>query len=125
MRAGDSGRVRARLAASSRRARSRSRTVSVVTSCSRIGGEPGAVLLLGKHAVEGGLQVGPDRRYGVLLVQEREGVFQPAAVVRQLVGGQCVQGCSGCSTVTGSMGISAGPNNCGCAGRVKFLLPIT
>ena len=62
-----------------------------VTSCSRIGGEPGTVLLLGNHAVECGLQVGPDRRMGVLLVQEREGVFQPA-VVRHLVGGQCVQG---------------------------------
>jgi hypothetical protein len=29
--------------------------------------------LLGDHAVEGGLEAGPDRRYGVLLVQEREG----------------------------------------------------
>jgi hypothetical protein len=46
---------------------------SEVTSCSRIGGEAGAVLLLGDHAVEGGLEAGPDRRYGVLLVQEREG----------------------------------------------------
>jgi hypothetical protein len=61
---------------------------SVVLTCRR---RAGAVLLLGKHAVEGGLQVGPDRRYGVLLVQEREGVFQPAAVVRQLVGCKCVQ----------------------------------
>jgi hypothetical protein len=36
-------------------------------SCSRISGDPGAVVLLGEHAAEGGLQVGPDRRDGVLL----------------------------------------------------------
>jgi len=67
-----------KLAASSRRAASNSAADGAATSCSRIGRDLGAVVLLGDHLVEGGLQVSPDRRDGILLIQERERVFQSA-----------------------------------------------
>src|SRR5579859_6890010 len=91
-RTGEPGRARARLAASSRRAASSLAEANTVTSCSRIrGGDLGALVLLAEHSVEGGLQVAADRRDRVLLVQERDGVFQPAPVVRQFVRGQGMQ----------------------------------
>ena len=49
-------------------------------------------MLLADHAVQGGLHVGPDRRDGVLLAQERDGVFETAAVVRQLIRGEGMKG---------------------------------
>src|ERR1039457_1763864 len=55
-------------------------------------GELVAVVLLGYHAVKSGLQAGPYRRYGVLGAEERDGVFELAAVVAELECGQCVQG---------------------------------
>jgi hypothetical protein len=73
-RTGEPGRARARLAASSRRAAASSAAVSAVTSCSRISGDPGAVVLLGDHPAEGGLHVGPDRGDGVLALLLFEGV---------------------------------------------------
>jgi hypothetical protein len=54
-------------------------------------GDPGAVVLLGGHGVEPGLHDGPDRRDGLVLVEERDGVFELAAVAGQLVGGEGVQ----------------------------------
>jgi hypothetical protein len=75
-RAGEPGLARARAAWSSRLARSSSGDVSVLTSRGRPESgisEPGAVVLLGDHLVDGGLQVGPCRRDGGLLVEERDG----------------------------------------------------
>jgi hypothetical protein len=41
------------------------------------GSDLDAVVLLGDHAVQGGFQIGPGRGNGVLLIQERDGIFQP------------------------------------------------
>ena len=89
-RAGEPGRTRARLAASSRRARSSSPAVSAVTSWSRIAGRPGAVFLLGYHFIKRGFQAGLGRRYWVLPVEERDRVRQLAAIVAQLIAGHGV-----------------------------------
>lgn len=85
--AGEPGLARARAACSSRLVRSSSGAGSALTSCARPGsgiGQLYAVVLLGYHLVEGGLQSGPCRRDGVLLVEERDGGFQVAAVVAKL-----------------------------------------
>jgi hypothetical protein len=63
-RAGEPGRARAMLAASSRLACSSSRLVSAVTSWSRIGGRPGAVFLLGADGGQFPLDIGADGRIG-------------------------------------------------------------
>jgi hypothetical protein len=54
--------------------------------------EPFAGFLLGGDGVEGGAQVIPDRRYGVLAAKERDRVLELAAEVAQLERGQCGQG---------------------------------
>jgi len=60
----------------------------VLTSCGRdasgIGRFP-AVGLLGEDSVEGGLQAGPDRGDGLLLVEVGDGLLELAAIVRELV----------------------------------------
>ena len=92
--AGDPGLVRARAAASSRRVRSSSPGVSVLTSGGRAGLGTGgllAVVLLGYHLVQGCLQAGADRGDGLLLVEERDGALKLAAVGRQLGRGQRAQ----------------------------------
>src|SRR5690348_14614669 len=80
--AGELGRARARLATNSRRARSSLAKVSAVTSCSRTGGYPGAVGLLGQHGVQLGAQRSLNRSAGE---DPLDGALQQAAVVAQLV----------------------------------------
>jgi hypothetical protein len=55
-------------------------------------GEPGAGFLFGGDGVEGGVQVIPCRRYGMLPIEERDRVLELAAEVAQLERCQCVQG---------------------------------
>src|SRR5689334_8760482 len=84
IRAGESGLASARLACSSRRMRSSSRNVKVLTSGGRPGsgiGQPLAVVLLGDHPVEGGLEVSSYRGCGVLLAEVLDGAFELAAVI--------------------------------------------
>jgi hypothetical protein len=86
IRAGESARVRAKLAARSRRARSSSRGVRAVTSWSRIGGgQCGAVVQLGADSGEFALDVGADRRVGA---QSLEAPGELVAVVVELPGGE-------------------------------------
>ena len=82
----------------SRRVRSSSSEVSVLTSGPRPGsgtGEFATGLLLGGHRVEFGLQLVPCRRDGILRGEERNGAFELAAVVAQLVGRQRPEGVLG------------------------------
>jgi hypothetical protein len=51
-------------------------------------GDSGAVVLLGQHVAEPGVQVGPCQGGGVPGAGERDGGFEPAAVVAQLERGQ-------------------------------------
>jgi hypothetical protein len=55
-------------------------------------GDPFAGFLFGYHVIEPGLQAVPDRRDGVLGVEEREGVLELAAVGAQLIRRQCMDG---------------------------------
>jgi hypothetical protein len=66
--------------------------VSCLASLRSRTGEPLAVVLLGDHAGQGGLHVGPDRGDRVLFAQVRDGVLQSAAVVRQFIRREGVQG---------------------------------
>ena len=49
-------------------------------------GEPATGVLLGGHRVELGLQLVPCRQDGILCGQERDGAFELATVITQLVG---------------------------------------
>ena len=57
--------------------------------------DPGAVLLLGQHVAEPGVQPSPYRGGGIVGAGECDGGFEPAAVVAKLERGQLVQRVSG------------------------------
>jgi len=56
-----------------------------------MGGQPGAVVLLGDHAIKLRLELVTSRGHRSLLIEERNGSLQVAAVVAQLVRGQGVE----------------------------------
>jgi hypothetical protein len=56
-----------------------------------MGGQPGAVVLLGDHCIMLGLQGAAFRRDGVLGIQEHDGALKVAAVVAKLEGCERVQ----------------------------------
>jgi hypothetical protein len=58
-------------------------------------GEPSAVILLGYQLIKGAMQVAPYRRYGILLVEERDGALKLAAVAAKLKRGHGVKGVLG------------------------------
>jgi hypothetical protein len=60
-----------------------------------MGGQPGAVVLLGCHGVEPGLQAAAGRGNAVLPVEEGDSVFKLAAVITQLKRRHGVQGMLG------------------------------
>jgi hypothetical protein len=116
--AGEPGLARARAACSSRLVRSSSDAVSALTSCTRPGSgicQLLAVVLPGYHPVEGGLQVGPRWRDGVLLVEERDSSFQLSAVVAELEGGQSVHRAWSCYVFWGRVRDGSDPKVTGCA----------
>jgi len=90
-RTGERGRARAKLANNSRRALSSSVAVSAVTSWSRTG-QSLTVVLLGDHVIKRDLEAVPVRGYEGLPVEERDGYFQVATVVPQLIGSHGGQG---------------------------------
>src|SRR5580700_6072566 len=57
-----------------------------------MGSQPGAVVLLGYHVIEPGLQVAPRLWYGIHPVVVRDGFFQLATLVAQFGRGERVQG---------------------------------
>jgi hypothetical protein len=56
-----------------------------------MGGQPGAVALLGDHTIKLRLELVAGWGHGSLLIEERDGSLQVAAVVAQLVRGQGVE----------------------------------
>src|SRR6266705_2919168 len=90
-RAGESGQASERLTCMSRLTRSSSPAVNALTSWDRPGSrmrDPGALVLLGYHSGEPGLQLSPRGRHGSLAVEERYGALKLASVVPQLICGQ-------------------------------------
>ena len=64
-----------------------------LTSWARSGtGQPRALVLLGQHLIQPGLQLTTGRRHGVLPVEERDGLLKVTAEVPQLERGQRMQG---------------------------------